>query len=494
VQPTYLSYDKGTVLIRSDAKVPYSTWDDRVRAFRAQALYYKEIVDFVRKSELSAVKDTVQDLPPHPDSMKCKTVALRGYQKRALDAWDKSGRRGVIVLPTGAGKTVIAMKAIELVNQPSMVVVPTLDLLEQWRKKMQEEFGIEVGVYGGGENTVSAVTVCTYDSAYLRAAELGNRFALLIFDETHHLPGESFRQIAEMFTAPYRMGLTATYEREDMLHQELPRLIGGVVFRLGPEDLAGRYLADFRLEKVNVDLTPEEKLEYDKNYGAFTRYLEENRIWLNSPIAFQRFIMRSSRDPEARQALLARNRALSIAFNSEAKLDRLEEILHSNPDDRILIFTQHNDLVYRISRRFLLPFVTHTTNKEERYDVLKSFREGDYRAVVTSKVLDEGIDVPEASIGVIVSGTGSSREFVQRLGRLLRKSKGKGQARLIELVSNQTSETRTSSRRKRSKGEAHAEEGAKGGRGRGVGSNGEEESVSDDEDQTDNGGDEIAID
>ena len=161
--------------------------------------------------------------------------------------------------------------------------------------------------------------------------------------------------------------------------------------------------------------------------------------------------MRSSRDPEARKALLARNRALSIAFNSEAKLDRLEEILRSNPDDRILIFTQHNDLVYRISRRFLLPFITHTTAKEERYDVLKSFREGEYRAIVTSKVLDEGIDVPEASIGVIVSGTGSSREFIQRLGRLLRKSEGKGQARLIELVSRQTSETRTSSRRKRSR-------------------------------------------
>jgi superfamily II DNA or RNA helicase len=310
----------------------------------------------------------------------------------------------------------------------------------------------------------------------------------------HHLPGESFRQIAEMFTAPYRMGLTATYEREDMLHQELPRLIGGVVFRLGPEDLAGRYLADFRLERVNVDLTPEEKFEYDKDYGAFTRYLEENRIWLNSPIAFQRFIMRSSRDPEARQALLARNRALSIAFNSEAKLDRLEEILRANPDDRVLIFTQHNDLVYRISRRFLLPFVTHTTSKEERYDVLKSFREGDYRAVVTSKVLDEGIDVPEASIGVIVSGTGSSREFVQRLGRLLRKSEGKGQARLIELVSNETSETRTSSRRKRGKGEAQAGGKAQRGRGRGEEGRGTEGAGSDDEDSADNGGDEIAID
>jgi len=461
VQPTYLSYDKGTILIRSEARVPYSTWDDRVRAFRAQGLYYRELVEFLRKSELSVVKDGVEDLPPCPD-LKCKSIGMRAYQKNALASWDRAGRRGVIVLPTGAGKTVIGMKAIESVNQPAIVIVPTLDLLEQWRKRVEEEFGIRVGVYGGGENAVGAVTICTYDSAYIRAGELGNRFSLIIFDETHHLPGESFRQIAEMFTAPYRMGLTATYEREDMLHLELPRLIGGVVYRLRPEDLAGRYLSDYALERIDVELTEAEKEEYDRNYKTFTDYLESNRIWLRSPLDFQRFIMRSSRDPEARRALLARNTAIGVAFNSEAKIDKLGELLRQNPDDRMLVFTQHNDLVYRISKRFLLPFITHTTNKEERYEVLKGFREGRFRVIVTSKVLDEGIDVPEASMGVIVSGTGSSREFIQRLGRLLRKSEGKGRARLIELVSMETSETRTSSRRKRKRG---AEEGLKEGNG-----------------------------
>ena len=448
MQPTHLSYDKGTILIRGEAKVPYSSWDDRVRAFRAQALYYREIVDFLNRSELSSTKDDVEDLPPCP-SLKCRSISMRAYQKKALDSWDRAGRRGVIVLPTGAGKTVIGIKAMELVNKPTIVIVPTLDLLEQWRRRVQDELSIDVGAYGGGENTIGAVTICTYDSAYIRAAELGNRFSFIIFDEVHHLPAESFRQIAEMFTAPYRMGLTATYEREDMLHLELPRLIGGVAYRLGPEELAGRYLSNYILEKVNVELTKEEKEEYERNYRVFTDYLESSGIWLRSPLDFQRFIMRTSRDPLARQALLARNRAIDIAFNSKAKMDRLEEILRSNPDDRILIFTQHNELVYRISRRFLLPFITHTTAKEERYDVLRGFREGRFRAIATSKVLDEGIDVPEASIGVIVSGTGSSREFIQRLGRLLRKSEGKGQARLIELVSRQTSETRTSSRRKR---------------------------------------------
>ena len=343
MQPTYLSYDRGTLLVRSEAKVPYSTWDDRVRAFRAQALYYREIVAFLEKSELGEVKDGVEDLPPCPE-LRFKGK-LRAYQRKALDSWDRAGRRGVIVLPTGAGKTVIGMKAIELVNRPAVVVVPTLDLLEQWRRRVAEDLGVEVGVYGGGENTLKAVTVCTYDSAFLRAGELGNRFSLIIFDEAHHLPAESFRLIAEMFTAPYRMGLTATYERDDMLHLELPRLIGGVVYRLDPEDLAGRYLSDYTVERVNVELTEREKEEYQRNYRQFTGYLGKNRIWMRTPMDFQRFIMRTARDPDARRALLARNRAVKVAFDSEAKLDRLEEILRENPDERVLVFTQHNDLV-----------------------------------------------------------------------------------------------------------------------------------------------------
>src|SRR5207244_4946577 len=97
MEPTYLSYDKGTILVRSDAKVPYSTWDDRIRAFRAQALYYREIVEFLSKSDLSSVNDGVEDMPPYPDIMKCRTVVMRGYQKRALEAWAKAGRLGVIL-------------------------------------------------------------------------------------------------------------------------------------------------------------------------------------------------------------------------------------------------------------------------------------------------------------------------------------------------------------------------------------------------------------
>jgi superfamily II DNA or RNA helicase len=135
-------------------------------------------------------------------------------------------------------------------------------------------------------------------------------------------------------------------------------------------------------------------------------------------------------------------------LNSESKIDTLAKLLKKSQGERIIIFTQHNQLVHRISKKFLVPFITHKTEKKERSDILHRFKEGIYGTVVTSKVLDEGIDVPEASLGIILSGTGSSREFIQRLGRLLRKKKGK-KAKLIEIVSNQTSESNVSWRRKK---------------------------------------------
>jgi superfamily II DNA or RNA helicase len=129
-------------------------------------------------------------------------------------------------------------------------------------------------------------------------------------------------------------------------------------------------------------------------------------------------------------------------------MEALRELLLDHPSEQTIIFTQHNKLVYRIARSFLTPAITHTTSKDERRDILNRFRDGEYRIIVTSKVLDEGVDVPEASQAIILSGTGSSREFIQRLGRVLRKREGK-RATLTEIVTRDTTETRMSHRRKR---------------------------------------------
>lgn len=440
-----LTFNRGTIVVRGDVRIPNSTWDERSKTFRAMALHYRDIIDYLNNSKIGFT-DNVLDLLPCPELQS--SITLRDYQKQALDAWILS-KRGVIVLPTGSGKTVIGVKAISMLNTPTLVVVPTLDLLDQWRSRLKEEFKIEIGILGGGEQDIKALTVSTYDSAYIHADKLGNKFGLIIFDEVHHLPAEGYKHIAEMFASPFRMGLTATYEREDGLHSELNRLVGGKVFEKKVKELAGEHLSPFRLEKVTVELTADEQKEYALNQGIFADYLRRCNITIKTPLDFQKIVIRSGRDPNARKALLARNKARDIALNSSSKIEKFSEILKRHKDSRLFIFTEHNRLVHRISREFLIPAITYRTAGRERNEILDRFRSGAYRAVVTSKVLDEGIDVPDADVGIILSGTGSERAFVQRLGRILRKKEGK-EAVLYEIVSAETSEINTAKRRKKS--------------------------------------------
>jgi superfamily II DNA or RNA helicase len=444
-----LWFDKGTLLLNGEVGTPYGKWDPRNGYYRIKASHYKDALDYFKESRIR-VEDNVQNLPPL-EQIK-SNVELRTYQNKALDNWRNAGNRGILVLPTAAGKTFIALKAIDLLKTQTMIVVPTLDLIDQWRKRIGECLGVESGAVGGGENDVRMLTVSTYDSAYSQAAQLGNRFMFLVFDEVHHLASPGYMQIGEMYIAPYRMGLTATYERTDQRHELLPLLVGDPVYSIEVEELAGKHLAPYTYEKLAVELTPDEQQTYDAQMSVFKNYLRERGIVLKSAADFQNFIMTTGRDPRAREALLARNKALKVAVNSEAKLNLLAEKLEAYKNEKVLIFTLYNDLVYAISRRFLIPAVTHQTPREERREIMTNYGNGKYKVIVTSQVLDEGVDVPDASVGLVLGGTGSTREYVQRLGRLLRKKEGKT-ARLVEIISKETVEVGISRRRHQKTGE-----------------------------------------
>ena len=445
-----LWFDKGTLLLKGEVGTPYGKWDSRSGCYRLKASHYKDALGYFKESRIH-YEDDVPNLPPL-EQVK-SNVELRTYQNKALDNWQRAGNRGVLVLPTAAGKTFIALKAIDLLRTQTLIIVPTLDLIDQWRKRVRECLGVEAGVVGGGENIIRMVTVSTYDSAYSQAAQLGNRFMFLVFDEVHHLASPGYMQIGEMYIAPYRMGLTATYERSDQRHALLPLIVGDPVYSIDIEELAGKHLSPYTYEKVSVELTPEEQQTYETEMSVFKNYLNQRRIVLKSAADFQRFIMTTGRDPHAREALLARNRALRVAVNSEAKLNQLAQRLETYKDEKILIFTLYNDLVYTISKRFLIPAVTYQTPREERREILANFGNSKYKVIVTSQVLDEGMDVPDASVGLILGGTGSTREYVQRLGRLLRKKEGKT-AKLVEIISKETVEVGISRRRRLKTGEA----------------------------------------
>ncbi|MHA1688943.1 MAG: DEAD/DEAH box helicase [Promethearchaeota archaeon] len=436
-----LSYLKGTLLIDGDYNIPHVVYDERINKYRAEAFYYGDIIRYLKNSDLSH-EDNVLNLIPCPNFTA--KIRLRKYQKEAFKRWMQT-KKGVIVMPTGSGKTIIAMKIIEKLNTSTFIVVPTLDLTYQWKEQLEKEFSMKIGEFSSRQKELLPITVSTYQSAYIHAENLGNKFKLLIFDEVHHLPSESFRHIAEMFASPFRLGLTATYERADGLHGVLPKLVGGKIYEIEPASLAGTFLADHEIKKIMVSFTEQEQQEYKAARGIFTNYLLSHHIKMQSPSDFNKLVMRAGRDLEARKALLAKNKADKIAFNSENKLKMLSSLLKKS--NKTIIFTRYNSMVYKISRQFFIPCITHETNKEERIKILNKFKEGTYSAIVSSQVLDEGINVPEANIGIIFSGTGSSREYVQRLGRLLRPAEHK-KAILYEMITKDSIEIRTSYRRR----------------------------------------------
>jgi superfamily II DNA or RNA helicase len=326
-------------------------------------------------------------------------------------------------------------------------VAPTLDLVRQWYDLLTVSFGGPVGIVGGGDHELRPLTVTTYDSAYLHMEHFGARFGLVVFDECHHLPSGAYALAARSCLAPFRLGLTATLERADARESELEGLIGPVVYRKDIVELSGDYLADYEVEHVAVELSEDERALYESERALYRAFIQSHGIRMGTPQAWGEFIMLSSRSDEGRRAMAAYRRQRQLAFAASAKFEYLEHLLFEHRRDRAILFTQDNATAYEVSRRFLLPTITHQTKVRERSAILAGLSAGTYAAIVTSKVLNEGVDVPDANVAVVVSGSGSVREHVQRLGRILRKRDGK-RAILYELVTARTGETFTSERRR----------------------------------------------
>jgi superfamily II DNA or RNA helicase len=446
VSAVRLRFEDGT--IRLDGEVPQDLpgveRDARSGTDRAPAYQYAALRDALDERGVD-YDDRVLAVT---DVDVTSTYELRPYQQDALDAWRASDDRGNLELPTGSGKTVIGIAAIEALGTPTLVVVPTIDLLDQWQAELEREFNCPIGRFGGGEQRQEAITVSTYDSAYLKAEDVGDRFGLVIFDEVHHLGGEGYRDIARLLAAPARLGLTATFERPDGAHEAVEELVGPLTHRVEIDDLAGEHLADYDIKRIEVALTPEEREVYERHQETFTDYLASSNIQFRSGSDYQELVKRSGTDPRAREALLAKQRAREVMMNADRKVEELATILDRHRGDRVIVFTAHTALVYRLSERFLLPAVTHETPTSERREILDRFREGTYDRIVTANVLDEGVDVPDANVAVVLSGSGSEREFTQRLGRILRPKADGGRALLYELVSAETAEERVARRRR----------------------------------------------
>jgi superfamily II DNA or RNA helicase len=432
---------------------PGCLWDPRTACFRAPAAGYAALRRALARDG-HAVEDRARGYSELPAGALVKRTS-RPYQDEALAAWRAAKGRGVVVLPTGAGKTHVACLAIDDRRRSTLVLAPTLDLVRQWYDVLRATFGVPVGVIGGGDYGVEALTVSTYDSAYLHMEHLGDKFGLLVFDECHHLPGPAYALAARAAVAPFRLGLTATPERADGRHAEFDELCGPIVYRKDIVDLSGGsagYLAPYETVRLTVELGPEDRRAHDEARAVYRDFITRNGIRMSSPSGWSDFIIRSSRSDDGRRAMAAYRKQREIAFAAPAKLDYVGLLLDRHRQDRVLLFTQDNATAYALSRRLLIPIITHETRVRERSEILAGLgrgpQKGDgYGAVVTSKVLNEGVDIPTANVAVVVSGSASVREHVQRLGRILRAQAGK-HALLYELVTVNTAETFTSARRR----------------------------------------------
>ncbi|MHA1647801.1 MAG: DEAD/DEAH box helicase [Promethearchaeota archaeon] len=399
--------------------------------------------------------DVIVDFPLDytlPISLK-SNFKLREYQNRAINAWHQADKQGLIILPTGAGKSFIGLSSIISLQQRTLIIVPTIELMEQWYQRILSNLIWDtskisseqlIGRFGGSYKNIAPITITTYHSGYIYLKKFQNYFGLLIFDEVHHLAAEKFQKIAKGIIAPARMGLTATLKESDKIYAILSSIIGSIVYQGSKKELTkSGDLSDYEHKKIRVKLQPTKYQRYLEEKEIYSTYLKTLGFKGN---AFQQMIFRSNRDLAAKNALKAYNRARNMSFNSEGKINEIRNLFSKHPKDRILLFCENIAFIERISQYFFIPALTSRTSISERKKIMQNFRDGKFRILASGKVLDEGVDVPQANVGIIVSGTGTKRQFIQRLGRLLRPLPGK-KAFLYELITSKTSETRLALKR-----------------------------------------------
>jgi superfamily II DNA or RNA helicase len=441
-----LRFDRGTLRIDDlppGVALPLALWDGRTACARAPAYAYGRLAARVAEGGL-AVEDHVlsRRLEPAP---VLRPPPLRDYQHAALDAWRARGA-GLVVLPTGAGKTRVAVAAIAASRVPALVLCPTRALLDQWAHELARFTDGPVGVVGDGERRLEPLTVMTYASASRWLDQHGAAFGLVVADEAHHAAAGAAADALAMCAAPLRLGLTATAPRPGSADEaSLDDLVGPIVAELGVADLTGTHLAPLDVVRLEVTLSAGERERYERAYRPFS--LLRGAFARSSPGADWASLVRAlSVSAEGRAALAGFQEASALAAFPAAKRALVASLLARHREDRVLVFAASTRDVYAIALDNLVPVVTAEIGRPEREEILERYRAGRYRAIVSARVLNEGLDVPDASVAVVAGGSLGEREHVQRVGRVLRPGPDK-RALVYELVTAGTLDRRRAANR-----------------------------------------------
>ena len=434
-----IRFDRGTLVLdqiteaSKRAVLDGAVWDPELAAWRLPASRLSELR--VRLAD-EHVRDPADTIAPAPLESSWQLPELRWYQRAAIVAWRAAGDRGVIALPTGTGKTLAAIGAIAELGVATLIVVPTRVLLDQWARTLAQVWRFPIGRLGDGDHSVAPITVATYASAIAWAPRVGDTFGLVIVDEAHHVGAWCPHELFDMLVAPARLGLTATPPEPG---GALDRAIGPVVYALAIADLVGDALAEFDLETVPAPLDAKEREEYRTRRGQFNAaYSRFSRMQPRA--SWREFVRHASASRDGRAALSAWRASRAVLAFPSAKRSALTALLARHAGERVLIFTSDNATAYAIARELLVNPVTCDIGRRERAEMLRRFRSGEAPVLVSAKVLDEGLDVPEADIAIVVGGTASQRRHVQRIGRVLRPRIGK-RARVYELATGAEMDT-----------------------------------------------------
>ena len=390
------------------------------------------------------------------------TSRLRPYQREALEAWIRNKYRGAIAMPTGAGKTWVGLAAISMLGVRTVIFVPTINLANQWKEKIAEVLGVdpgEIGILGGGHREIGKpILVALYDSGVKYSHELGTKYALYIFDEGHHVAAFSFKEIAWNMLAPYRMVLSATIERDDKNEEMIYKMCGNKVYEVSYDSLVGKgYLAPVEVSIIGVGFPQEEREEYYRlvselaSVKARIRELYASVAWTARAEGYSNIgdYLRKTGNPEYKKlnkeamSLRAKIRTLEQRNSNKVKLAiRLAEEYISE-GRKTFVFTnlvRQAEAIYKaLAEKYpgRVAIVTGKTKPDERNRIFREFREGSIQVIVTTTVLDEGIDAPASDAAIVVSSRAivHPRQFIQRIGRIVRPMEGK-KARVVILRTN----------------------------------------------------------
>jgi DNA excision repair protein ERCC-3 len=352
---------------------------------------------------------------------------LRDYQKEAVDAFwaggTERGGSGAIVLPCGAGKTIVALGAMDVIKEHTLVLTTNVTALRQWRDEILDKTDIDpemIGEYSGETKEIKPITITTYQILTYRKSKDAefkhfglfneSNWGLIIYDEVHLLPAPVFRAVANL-QSRRRLGLTATLVREDGKEDEVFSLIG------------------------------------PKKYDVPWRVLEKKGFIASASCAEMRVPFRDE-DLRLEYALAEPREKYKLAATNPAKLDVIKDLLEKHQDDQVLVIGQYLDQLDQIEEMSGAPIITGRTPQSERDVLYEQFRKGDVPVLVVSKVANFAVDLPDANVAIQVSGTfGSRQEEAQRLGRILRPKEDGNEAHFYSIVTRDSTEQDYSNKR-----------------------------------------------